>query len=230
MIVDGKEVCHIPGISSKLAEEEHIERYIFASRYAFNKRVLDIACGVGYGSEILANAGAKFVVGCDLMEDNIQYAKKNYLAENLEFKCKDAKTYIEEGAFDLIVCFETIEHVDDCYTVLKNLYNSLIKGGTLIISSPNRKITNPYLRVTDRPSFEFHYREYVRDEFYILLEAFGFSNIEEYGQRHQFYFNSAVLEKYYKRHFKPSKRSSPKVTKCKKRKEPEYFVFVAHKK
>ena len=187
MIIEDKEACHIPGMSSKITEEEHIERYFFASRYADNIRVLDIACGVGYGSHILANAGAKFVLGCDLMENNISYAKENYIADNLEFKCKDARTEIGEGEFDLVVCFETIEHVDDCYNVLGNLYNSLKRDGTLIISSPNRKITNPYLRVIDRPSFEYHYREYKRDEFYLLLEAFGFSNIEEYGQRHQFF-------------------------------------------
>jgi hypothetical protein len=112
---------------------------------------------------------------------------------------------------------------------LKYYYNSLEGGGKLIISSPNRKITDPYLRFTERPSFEYHFREFNREEFYLMLESVGFLNILEYGQRHQFYFRSPFLEKHYKRLFKPSKRSSAKVTLCSRNKEPEYFVFIASK-
>ena len=229
MIIDDKEVCMIPGEASTISEEEHIERYKFASDFVKSKRVLDIACGVGYGSYILSKAGAHSVIGCDIMKSNIEYANAHYSDEKTSFLVKDAKVPIDEGEFDVVVSFETIEHVDDCYSVLSNLKNSLSENGMLIISSPNRKITNPYLRVTDRPSFEYHFREYTRDEFYLLVESYGFSNIQEYGQRWQYYFNSPFFEKHYKRLFKPSRKSSPLVTKCSKDREPEYFIFTARK-
>jgi len=163
------------------------------------------------------------------MSSNIEYAKSKYSENNVSFLQKDAKMPIDEGVFDVVVSFETIEHVDDCYTVLSNLKEALAENGLLIISSPNRKITNPYLKLTDRPSFKYHFREYSRGEFYLLIESCGFSSIEEYGQRWQYYFNSPLLEKHYKRLFKPSKKSSPVVSKCYADREPEYFVFTAKK-
>jgi SAM-dependent methyltransferase len=220
--------CFIPGKGSKTTEEEHFERYKFAATYAAGKRVLDIACGVGYGSKILAEAGALSVLGCDILQDNIAYAMHNYKGNNIDFKVKDATKPILEGKFDLIVSFETIEHVDDFSSALINLYDALKAAGELIISSPNRKITNPYIGPDERTD-AYHVREFTIDEFRANLVKSGFRNLELYGQRQQRFFNNPFLEKHYKRLFKPSKRTSPKVKPVKEGLEPKHFVFTGVK-
>jgi 2-polyprenyl-3-methyl-5-hydroxy-6-metoxy-1,4-benzoquinol methylase len=215
----------VPGISPKIIEEEHFERYKFAAKYAHGKRILDIACGVGYGSKILIEAGASSVLGCDILEDNIKNAIDQYKSDNLEFKVKDATKPLLEGKFDLIACFETIEHIDDFKTTLNNFYESLMPDGQLIISSPNRKITEPYLGPNDRTS-TYHVREFTINEFHAHLIEHGFKNIELYGQRQQRVFSYPFFEKHYKRIFKPSRKASPKVEPSKNNLEPQYFVMI----
>jgi len=75
----------IPNKSPKRIEEDHIERYNFASRYVENRNVLDIACGVGYGSFILSHANARLVDGVDICRRSIDYAKTNYNASNINY-------------------------------------------------------------------------------------------------------------------------------------------------
>ena len=65
--------------------KEHVARYEFASKYIKSKKILDIACGSGYGSEILSKNGAYHVIGCDISEEAIEYAKKYYQHNNIEF-------------------------------------------------------------------------------------------------------------------------------------------------
>jgi ubiquinone/menaquinone biosynthesis C-methylase UbiE len=220
--------CFILGQSNKISEEEHLERYLFASAFVSGKRVLDIACGEGYGSKILSEANASSVLGCDILADNITHAINKYKSPRLEFKVKNITKPLSEGEFDIITCFETIEHVDDFKSALDNLHASLKKDGKLIISSPNRKITNPYLGAHDRVS-DYHIREFTIDEFISYISASHFELIEIYGQRQQQCFNNPFIEKHYKRLFKPSKNSSPKVEKIKEGLEPEYFTMIVRK-
>ncbi len=220
--------CFIPGKGSKICEEEHLERYRFASNYVCGKRILDIACGAGYGSNILLQANASFVLGCDISEVNIIYNISNNKHDNIEFKVKNIEKPILEGEFDVVVCFETIEHVNNFRSALDNLYVSLKKGGKIIISSPNRKVTNPYLGMDERAS-DYHVREFTMDEFRLHLTESHYKSIEIYGQRQQKYFDNPFLEKHYKRFFKPSKNSSPKVEKIREGLAPEYFVMVGTK-
>lgn len=218
----------VPGEGCKISEEEHFERYKFAATYAAGKRILDIACGVGYGSNILSEMGASIIIGCDIIEDNIEYCVKRYQSDSLKFKVKDVTKPLLKEEFDLIVCFETIEHIDDFKTALTNLYDSLKEDGRLIISSPNRKITNPYLGPNERAGV-YHIREFTIDEFKVHLLESGFINIEVYGQRQQRFFDNPFIEKHYKRLFKPSRKASPKVEPIKKGLEPEYFIMIASK-
>ena len=218
----------VPGEGCKTSEEEHFERYKFAATYGAGKRILDIACGVGYGAKILSEMGASNIVGCDILEDNIEYCINRYKSDSIEFKVKDVTKPLLEREFDLIVCFETIEHIDDFKTVLINLYDSLKEDGRLIVSSPNRKITNPYLGPNERAGV-YHIREFTIDEFQVHLLEIGFKNIEVYGQRQQRFFKNPFIEKHYKRLFKPSRKASPKVEPIKKGLEPEYFIMIAGK-
>jgi SAM-dependent methyltransferase len=216
----------IPGQGHRSTEEEHLERYEFAKRLVSGKRVLDIACGVGYGSRMLIEGGASSVVGCDISRDNVEYAVRTYGCDGLKFIEKDARRPIDEGGFDVIVCFETIEHVDNYKAVLLNLYNSLKMGGKLIISSPNRTITSPDLGPEDRAA-HYHIREFTIDEFKSHLRTSGFRNIAVYGQRQQRFFLNSFIEKRYKRLFKASKKASAMVEPLKKGLGPEYFVMIA---
>lgn len=219
----------IPGKGHQSTEEEHFERYKFAKRFVSGKRVLDIACGVGYGSRMLIEGGASNVVGCDVLRDNIEHAVRTYGCEGLRFLIKDARQPINEGEFDVIVCFETIEHVDNYKTVLFNLHTSLKVDGKFIISSPNRTITSPHLSSESRASY-YHIREFTINELKNHLIAAGFKNIEVNGQRQQRFFLNSFLEKQYKQLFKPSRRTSATVQPLKKGLEPEYFVMIAEKK
>jgi SAM-dependent methyltransferase len=216
----------IPGLGHKSTEEEHFERYRFAALHVPRKRVLDIACGVGYGSRILIEARAASVLGCDILESNIDYARREYGCEGLTFMVTDAARTSFRSEFDVVVCFETIEHIDDFRSVLANLRNALKEEGMLILSSPNRTISSPHLGVNDRAA-HFHLREFTPSEFSGYLIEAGFCSLEWYGQRQQRFFQNPFLERHYKKLFKPSRKADPRVTPLRKGLGPEYFVVVA---
>lgn len=117
---------------------QHLQRYAFASAFAVDAAVLDWACGVGYGSQVLAAAGARRVLGADLAEDALAYAAAHYRAPNLDYQRADALVAAPQpGAFDLAVSFETIEHLPDPRRFITHLADSLRPGGRLILSAPN---------------------------------------------------------------------------------------------
>lgn len=231
MIINKKEACCKFEDAQPHTIKEHVLRYEFACNYVRNKQVIDVACGVGYGSDILAASGAKFVTGYDILEENITQARHRYTRDNLAFLKSDiTQCNLQPESCDVAVSFETIEHIEKYPAAIKNIYNSLRLGGEIIISTPNRTITNPYLSFTDRPDFKYHFREYTRGEIILMLEMCGFHSIQEFGQQFQFFFHSPLLEKYYKRLFKPHKKISPDVVPFKnKNRLPTFMVFVAKK-
>ncbi|OEF98160.1 class I SAM-dependent methyltransferase [Desulfuribacillus alkaliarsenatis] len=149
---------------------EHIARYEFARKFA-QGRVLDIACGVGYGTEIVFddNPAISQFVGIDISEVAIEYAKTHYNYPEAEYYVDDAlnenlhKTY---GTFDTIISFETIEHFYGDEIFVKNLYNLLNPGGKLIISTP-------FGRGKNEPcSAPHHVYQYTEAEFLEVLSPF----------------------------------------------------------
>ncbi|MET3683944.1 2-polyprenyl-3-methyl-5-hydroxy-6-metoxy-1,4-benzoquinol methylase [Alkalibacillus flavidus] len=120
---------------------EHIARYQFALPY-LHGRVLDLSCGAGYGSHMIAKRRKKQVeevVGIDLDPDIIQYAKGEYYHPKTQFVVENAidETLIDRyGTFDAIVSFETIEHIAEEKALLDNYKRLLKPGGTLIVSTP----------------------------------------------------------------------------------------------
>lgn len=209
------------------AYDEHIERYRFASTLCSNKKILDIACGAGYGSKMISDSGAKQVIGADISNDNIKYAKSKYSNDNITFVNHDVSFEFGEE-FDVVVSFETIEHVPDHIAAMKTLYSATKNGGLLIISSPNRSITNPYLPSNTPCNDGGHVREFTIDEFRDIFRSVGFTEIGLFGQRMQHSFRNPFLEKHYKRLFKPSRNASPKVSQVLDL-QPEYFIFVLAK-
>lgn len=148
----------------------HIARYSFAKALCRGKRVLDAACGEGYGSRLLANWGASEVVGVDISAEAIASAQKHFASDNVSFLQNDAETLprlFEPHSFDLIVSFETIEHVQDPELFLRNIQSLLKPGGVVAISCPNDWWYFP----TDAERNPYHLRKYRLDEFRAQAEG-----------------------------------------------------------
>ncbi|MCM3077653.1 MULTISPECIES: class I SAM-dependent methyltransferase [Brevibacillus] len=120
---------------------EHIARYYFATPY-IKGRVLDIACGTGYGSHMVAKERKRELtelIAVDNDDDTIYYANREYNHQKIIYQKEDAlDPDLPEklGMFDTILSFETIEHVADDQRFMDNLYQMLKPGGMLILSSP----------------------------------------------------------------------------------------------
>ena len=132
---------------------EHLSRYALAAPACVGKRVLDIACGEGYGSAFLKDRGAASVTGVDISEEAISNAKRRFGQNGAKFKVGDAldsSSWHSGSAYDAIVCFETIEHVSSPERLLEILRDLLAPNGILLISCPNdaieaqRGIENPF--------------------------------------------------------------------------------------
>ncbi|MFH0953793.1 MAG: methyltransferase domain-containing protein [Verrucomicrobiota bacterium] len=223
--------CFIPGKAPKRIEDDHLERYRFACRYAEGKTVLDIACGVGYGAKLMAEAGALRVDGVDLSPAHIAYAKEHHAAANVRFLAGDIRTFRAGTPYDVVVSFETIEHVPEYRAALASLHALLRPGGTLLISSPNRPLASPKAKsLADKPGNKFHAQEFTIDELTQELLSAGFqanrSNV--FGQRQQRLLRPKVLMRLYNSLLKPGERFSPVVTRVDSL-APRYFILVAMK-
>ncbi len=150
---------------------DHVARYQWAlGHLAPKSKVLDMACGVGYGSDILASAG-HIVVGVDNNREAISYAREHYADNGAMFKQLDAKD-IQLKGFDAVICFETIEHIEDPRSLLRAFRKAAPK---LISSVPNESVF-PFR------NYKFHFRHYHRHEFADLLEACGWAPTSWHGQ------------------------------------------------
>jgi 2-polyprenyl-3-methyl-5-hydroxy-6-metoxy-1,4-benzoquinol methylase len=221
----------VPGISPKRIEEDHLARYRFATRYVSNKSVLDIACGTGYGTRMLLDGGATCVEGVDISAETISFAQENYGSSRIIYCNGDIRSFNNGNKYDVIVSFETIEHVPDYSCTLSNLYNLLCDGGLLIISSPNRLITSPAtFSYKDKPINKFHTHEFSIPELTSILTEHRFTvrsnNI--FGQRQQLFFINNFITKLYNYIFNPMFRANVEVQPV-KRKAPRYFIIVAEK-
>ena len=117
---------------------DHLARYRFSVQFVQGARVLDLCCGIGYGSFLMAAAGAKEVRGLDVSEDALNAAKGQPLLPNLRFDYGDVcATLPEPGTWDFVNCFEGVEHVPDPAKLLENIYAALKPGGLAVVSTPN---------------------------------------------------------------------------------------------
>lgn len=152
----------------------HASRYLFAVPLVRGRRVLDIACGTGYGLEILA-AAARAVVGVDANWDAARMAASQARDVILG---DGARLPFPDAAFDAITSFETLEHLEERDRFLSELRRVLKPGGVCVLSTPNANYTQP---VNGRPRNPFHVYEYTPDELARALDA-RFSGVELLGQ------------------------------------------------
>lgn len=159
---------------------DHLRRYLFAQQFVYNRHVLDIACGTGYGSDILLRGGARQVISVDLSAAAVEYAARRW--RNRQFVQADAAHLpLPGGAVETIVSFETLEHLPDPERFLSEARRVLAADGYLIISTPNRAIASPH---SDTPYSPYHTFEPTRAELIDLLEKSGWKVLELRGMTH----------------------------------------------
>jgi ubiquinone biosynthesis O-methyltransferase len=128
----------IPGEVDIDLLNEHMARYNFAARLTRGKRVLDAGCGAGYGSAELAQMAWR-VTGIDIAPEAVAFARSHYESPNLSFQqASCTELPFENAAFDLVVAFEVIEHLEDWKGFLQEVRRVLAPAGQLIVSTPNR--------------------------------------------------------------------------------------------
>ncbi len=172
----------VPGVRGEIWIE-HWHRYHFAARFAAGLRVVDVACGEGYGSALLAGAAAS-VTGVDVSPAAVAHARATYGARpNLEFvEASCTKLPLADASADLVVSFETVEHIDAQEAFVDEVARVLAPDGLLLLSCPNKR------EYSDRRGFvnEFHVKELYREELEALV-ARRFRHARWYGQRPSFF-------------------------------------------
>jgi SAM-dependent methyltransferase len=138
----------VPDASGLATLDLHLARYEFAARHLRPGRALDLACGVGYGTRLLADRAGVPVVGADLSPEAIAYAKSRYGKPGVEFRIADAMRFEDAEGFDSIVSLETVEHLPDPAGFLARAVALLRPGGSFVASVPTTPSTdlNPHHR------------------------------------------------------------------------------------
>ncbi len=222
----------VPGKCDPRIEADHIERYRFARPSVAGKTVLDIASGAGYAGPIFVEAGAASYLGVDINPGLVKSATSTYGSAKISYVQGDIARFKAAQPFDVISCFETIEHVSDYRGALENLFRLLAPGGELFISSPNRNVTSPSaVTIAEKPENPFHVHEFLPEELLAELIAAGFiaTSADAFGQRQSHVPRNRLLRLLNRVILgDPKRTASPVVTPLDGR-TPRYFLFRATK-
>ena len=173
LVPDDLDACESTGgVTYRL----HVERYAFAAEHARPGRLLDIACGVGYGTELMLERAAVVTeaVGVDISPETVDYARERYANEAIRFATGEAATFADADGFDTIVSLETIEHLEsEPSAFVENLEHLLRPRGVLIASAP----TTPSVDVNPHHNWDFTDRSFRR-----LFRDRGFREVAQLRQ------------------------------------------------
>lgn len=159
--------------------QRHVVVYRWIAAQIAGKRVVDMACGEGYGSDLLAAAGAEHVTGVDANPEAHEHARLRYVRPNLKFERELVEEYAEEA--DAIVFLQTIEHVQQPKELLERFASRLKPGGVIYVSTPNVLTLAP--KGAERSDNPWHVYEYKPHEFEELCREVT-PNVEMYGLWH----------------------------------------------
>jgi SAM-dependent methyltransferase len=172
-----------PKTFGKFETLDHYARYVFASQFVPGKRVMDIACGLGYGAKLLRDAGASHVVAIDNSEEAITYAETHYGDEQIDYYCADAHSAanVVTGVFDVVVSFETIEHLERPSEFLGQCQRLAHRDTIFVLSVPNEAHLpsgcNPWhLHAFDYESFATLLRKHF-ESFTLIPQYFSTASI-----------------------------------------------------
>jgi 2-polyprenyl-3-methyl-5-hydroxy-6-metoxy-1,4-benzoquinol methylase len=156
----------------------HLAVYEWIAARVAGRRVVDMACGEGYGSDVLAGAAAS-VVGVDANPEAHEHARLRYVRPNLRYERDLVESFAERC--DAVVFLQTIEHVQDAGAILEHFKSMLAPGGVAYVSTPNLlTLAPPGAEKSDNP---WHVREYRAAEFAELCAA-HFERVELLGLFH----------------------------------------------
>ncbi len=156
----------------------HLVVYEWIAAQAAGKRVVDMACGEGYGSDVLAGTAAS-VVGVDANPEAHEHARLRYARPNLRFERDLVESFAEPC--DAVVFLQTIEHVEDPGAILEHFKAMLASQGVAYVSTPNLlTLAPPGAEKSENP---WHLREYRAAEFGELCRA-HFGRVELLGLFH----------------------------------------------
>lgn len=178
----GERFIPTQSLSSDEIGIEHLHRYHSVIPFIRNKTVLDIACGEGYGTALIGKF-AKKATGVDIDEACIEWASGNYASNNdkLSFiKGSVSSIPLDDNSIDVVISFETIEHVTeaDQRLFMLEIKRVLKTDGLLIISTPNTEIYS----TSNDSNNPFHVKEFNREEFRSFLkEHFAHTKFFEQG-------------------------------------------------
>lgn len=165
----------VPGNVIPRLFREHEDRYLFAGHFVKDRDVLDIASGAGLGTDYLRRAGAKSCLGIDIAPEAVEYSRSTY--PGCRFMVGNAEEIpLPDSSIEVLVSFETIEHLKDAKKYLKECRRVLKPGGMFICSTPNHEI---YRWQGHNP---FHFREFSPEEFVSLVREEFPQQIKVYSQ------------------------------------------------
>jgi SAM-dependent methyltransferase len=156
----------------------HLFVYEWIAERVAGRRVVDMACGEGYGSNVLAGAAAD-VVGVDANPEAHEHARLRYVRPNLRFERELVESFAEPC--DAVVFLQTIEHVQDAGAILEHFKSMLAPGALAFVSTPNLLTLAP--PGAEKSGNPWHVHEYCAKEFRALCEA-HFPRVELLGLFH----------------------------------------------
>lgn len=188
----------LPGVSDEnYWFQRHLTAYNFLLPFVHGRKVVDLGCGEGYGTDILATA-AREAVGVDLAPEAVYHARKTYRREGLRYDYRDIyDTGLKAGSFDVAVSLQVIEHMHEPDRFMREAARLLRPGGLCVITTPNGDILSPGC---EQPVNPFHIFEFDAPGFEEFLGRF-FPAVDVWGLHHagMLYWHErlAVYDKYY---------------------------------